>query len=50
MLSPSIRYSVGSNWALYGLAQLFMGRVSNLMPERRHNTPNLMNLMSLRVQ
>ena len=50
LLSPSIRYSVGSNWELYGLAQLFMGRTSNLMPERRTNTPNLMNLMSLRVQ
>ena len=50
LISPSISYSFGSNWELYGLAQLFMGQTSNLMPERRTNTPNLMNLMSLRVQ
>jgi hypothetical protein len=50
LLLPSISYSVGSNWELYGLAQLFMGQTRNLLPEGRSQANSRMNLMSLRVQ
>ncbi len=53
LLSPSIRYSVGDNWELYALAQIFTGSTNNLFPEnlqREQSAFNQMNLISVRAQ